>query len=612
MKTLTTKACYQYRSIGLKIALFFASFSLLHWVQAQPNTLTPKMISYIANTSLSVRDVHTDCKGNIVYVGGTGASAFTITPNTISTKYNGGNSDVFIVKVDSTGNPLWKTLLGGNLYDRAYAVEIDSKGFIYVAGRAGTGLPTTSCALQKQFAGDNNPNSAYGLQDGFITKITPDGSSIVWSTYIGCDGRGFIRDIDIDSKGNIWAGISNASPNFPYITNNAVQKTATATMNPALIKLSADGRNLLYGTFLSDGVASSAGPTTVRIDKKDNVYFLSHASANNIPVTANAFQSKVAGGVDFVISKFDSAGNLLFCSFLGGQGNEEVETHSLEIDTAGNVVVAAYTYGGTGYPIVGNAVKTTFGGVRDGVITKISSNGNAILASTYLGGNMVDEIQGIGIDVNDNIYVAGRTASTDFPVTVATAYQKTLGGANDGHLTVLSPNLSAILYCTYLGGTGNEDLRTCHVDEWGKVHSGGNTASTDHPILQAFNTTLTGTSTGTAVVLAPMVWFEPKNDCQITNAFVDPCLNTGLIKNASRENLVSLYPNPASDKVTITLNYALNQKAEKVQLYNSMGALVQEFEINAALTISITDLPEGLYIMHIENSAFEPIRFIKH
>jgi hypothetical protein len=582
----------------IAIALLFILFSvsMCNMVKAQPGSVSAHIVSFIDNTSLSVRDVHTDCKGDIVYVGGTGSSAFSISPNTISTSYNGGNSDVFIVKIDSTGLPVWSTLLGGNLYDRAYAIEIDSAGFIYVAGRAGTGLSTTTCALQTNFAGDNNANSAYGIQDGFIAKITPDGSTVVWCTYIGCDGRGFVRDIDLDSQGNIWAGISNASPNFPHITSNAVQPTATATMNPALIKLSSNGETLLYGTFLSDGVATSAGPTTVRVDKNDNVYFLSHASANTIPVTQGVFQPGPAGNIDFVLSKFDSGGNLLFCTFLGGPGEEEVETHSLEIDTAGNPVVAAYTFG-SGYPIVGNVVQTSFGGARDGVITKIAADGSAILASTYLGGTQVDELQGIGIDANNNIYVTGRTSSANFPVTTNTAYQSSPGGAFDGHISVLSPDLTTVLYATFVGGIGNEDLRTCHVDEYGKIHSGGNTASANFPILNAFNASLTGTLTGTAIVFRPDSLFHPSNVCSVSNSFTDPCLNTGSTNLNTNAKSFSLYPNPTSNVLTIDFGFNQNKNV-RFKIYNLIGVLIQEVEAQQTTQINIADLPAGLYFVH--------------
>lgn len=482
-------------------------------INAQPNTLSPEIVSYIANVNWGVRDVHTDCEGNIVYVGGTASSAFAVSPNTISTSYNGGNCDVFITKINASGQLIWSTLLGGNQYDRAYAVEIDDEGFIYVAGRVGANIPITAGALQQNFAGDNNLNPPYGVQDGFVTKITPEGT-IVWSTFIGGDGRGFVRDIDLDSQGNIWVGMSDVSPNFPHITPNAVQTTATYIQNPALLKLSPDGQKLLFGTFMADGV-STGGRSTVRVDANDQVYFLSHARANSIlPITPNAFQPTVGGDDDFVLSKFDNAGNLLFCSYLGGSAQEEVETHSLEIDWDGNPIVAAYSYS-TDYPVTNNVVQPNSAGGLDGVVTKISSDGTTILASTFLGGNQSDEIEGIGLDVNGFVYLVGTSTSTNFPVT-SNAMQSTNKGIKDATICVLTPNLSSILYATYIGGNQKDALRGCHVDEQGKLHAGGYSRSANHPTVNPFNPSYTGGETGIAVIFRPNNLFPATTACPIS------------------------------------------------------------------------------------------------
>jgi len=594
----------------LKLKLVFFTFVLfVHYskITAQPASLSPDIISYISNTSLSVRDVHSDCAGNSVYVGGTSIKGYNVTSGTINSGYLGGNSDAFVFKIDSVGKVLWSTVIGGNLYDRAYAVEIDSAGFIYVAGRVGTGMKTSDCALQKTFAGDISPNSAYGIQDGFITKLTPDGSTVVWCTYIGCDGPGFVRDIDLDSKGNVWVGMSDVSSKFPYITANAVQKTATFKQNSALVKLSADGKTILYGTFMADGVMYG-GRTTVRVDKKDNVYFLSHASGNNMPITLNAFQKMVKGNDDFVISKFDANGNLLFCSFLGGSGQEEVETHSLEIDSYGNVIVAAYTFS-SDYPVVGNAIQDTFLGVRDGVITKISADGTKILASTYLGGNQLDEIEGVGIDANDNIYVSGTTGSADFPVTKSIAYQPNLGGGRDGHITVVSPDLSKVLYSTFVGGSGNDQFRSCHVDPNGKVYGGGNTGSTNYPKYKAFHPSLTGTLTGTALVLRPANLFQNNKNCFISNTFKDPCLPVGITDISSSSEIFSIQPNPSKEFLTITLNQNQNSKGE-LKIYNALGDLVKQIEIIHSTTITVSELPPGPYFICLNNTGLVK-KFIK-
>ena len=585
----------------LTLVLFF----LISQLNAQADTLLPVWVSYIANTSLSCRDVHSDCAGNVIYVGGTGATAFQGTPGTLHPAYLGGNSDAFVVKVDSNGQLVWATLLGGNQYDRAYAVEVDSAGFIYVAGRAGNGFQTTECALQKSFAGDSDANPAYGVQDGFIAKITPDGKQLVWSTYVGDSGRGFIRDIDLDSKGNVWAAFSTVSPAFPYITANAVQSTATHIRNPALVKISSDGKTVLFGTFLADGTIDG-GATTLRVDQQDNVYFLAQASANTIPVTPGAFQPTPGGGVDFTVSKFDSNGNLLFCSFLGGSGTEEMETHGLEVDAVGNAIVAAISTSAN-YPVVGSVVQTTRKGTNDGVITKIAADGSSILYSTYLGGSQVDGIEGIGIDAQDRIYVTGHTNSADFPVTPNTAYQPVHGGLGDGHLTILSPDLSVIRYATFVGGTGADQLRSCHVDQWGQVYAGGLTASANLPVFNAFQPTLTGANTAIALNLKPANAAAPGHNCLIGNSFADPCL-TIATTNIVQDDL-TVYPNPAMETVYLDSKYTGPfQRVELTDL--NAHVLLTRTNFSAGHGIDVSTLPRGLYCLKISSEAGMIIRKI--
>ena len=130
-------------------------------------------INEIASTSLSlstylggggpdtIRDVTTDILGNIYVTGGTGSSNFPVTPGCFDSSFNGVH-DVFVAKIAPSGALMWATFIGGINYDRAYAIEVDSLGFVYVVGRAGQVSPTTVGALQRTFAGDVVPNPLYG------------------------------------------------------------------------------------------------------------------------------------------------------------------------------------------------------------------------------------------------------------------------------------------------------------------------------------------------------------------------------------------------------------------------------------------------------------------
>ena len=125
-----------------------------------------------------VNDIVSDASGSIYVTGSTSSVNFPVTAEAYDTSLGGGR-DAFVAKFDSDGTLTWSTLLGGPNDDRGYAVKVDQTGNVYVAGGAGVDYPTTAGALQSAFAGDINPDPAFGAQDGFITKLSPNGSQIV-------------------------------------------------------------------------------------------------------------------------------------------------------------------------------------------------------------------------------------------------------------------------------------------------------------------------------------------------------------------------------------------------------------------------------------------------
>ena len=113
---------------------------------------------------------------------------------------------MYVAKLDPQGNLVWSTFIGGPNYDRAYAVEVDAQGFVYVAGRAGDQFPVTAGVFQPNFNG--SPDILpYGPQDGFLCKLRPNGSAIIWCSYFGTDDNKMIRDIDLDAQGNIYLAV---------------------------------------------------------------------------------------------------------------------------------------------------------------------------------------------------------------------------------------------------------------------------------------------------------------------------------------------------------------------------------------------------------------------
>ncbi len=181
-------------------------------VNTEP-TVTEEFSTYVSVNRGLAHDIEYDSAGNIyVTGGGPQVQESVITPGNDFKVLDGSLDrgrldphDVFVQKYAADGSLVWTTHLGGVNYDRAYAIEVDDKGSVYVAGRAGLDFYTTEGALQETFGGDTDAtmNKAYGPQDGFVSKLDADSGQVTWSTYFGGASCEFIRDIDVAPDGTI-------------------------------------------------------------------------------------------------------------------------------------------------------------------------------------------------------------------------------------------------------------------------------------------------------------------------------------------------------------------------------------------------------------------------
>lgn len=343
-----------------------------------------------------------------------------------------------------------------------------------LAGAPGAQFPTTPGVVQPNFAGNTNPNNLYGAQDGFIAKLSSDGKKLLWATYLGGSGGEFLRDIAIDAQGNAYAGMTSVSASFPHITAGAFDTTHNGGLDNAAVKVSSDGKQVIYGTYL--GGSGNEGPASVKVDGSGQLYYGSNTDSNNLPVTASAFQKTRKGGRDYFLAKLAANGkSLVFCTYFGGSQDENAETHTLALDAQGNAVIGAIT-ASADLPTTPSAHRTTKSGPSDGFVAKLSSNGATLIASTYVGGGSSDGVQGLAVDSAGNILVGGTTSSANLPVS-AGAYQSTYGGVVDSWAARFSPNLSAVHYMTYLGAGGDDEGRSLWVDAAGNIVSTGQTAS---------------------------------------------------------------------------------------------------------------------------------------
>ncbi len=448
------------------------------------NALDVAISSYLSTAGSQARDVAFDEAGNIFVVGGTQSKSFepTVGPP------HAGDWDVFVYKISAEGKLIWSRLVGGPTYERAYGVEVDAQGFVYVGGRAGPGFPTTEGVLQPTFAGDDDPNRHYGPQDAFAFKLSPDGKQLIYSTYVGAASKEFFRDIDIDDQGHLYGALTALTRPLRFVRADAYQSQLPKGSTAAVIKLTPDGRSVVWASYLGAGDAAASGGTpSIRVDRDYSVVISAATRSAKMPISEGAVQPRFGGKIDMYVARLSADGRrLLSGTYVGGSSTEYGDTHNLALDAEGNVILAATTLS-SDLQLPANAFQKTYGGTGggfnqkgDGFVVKLSRDGTRMLGGTYLGGKSGEGLEGVAVGADGMIWVSGGTYSRDFPVTQG-AFQVRSSGFPDAFAALLSSDLTRLEYATLVGGSDSDLGLAAAAGPGGRYLMAGTTRSTDFP-----------------------------------------------------------------------------------------------------------------------------------
>ena len=380
----------------------------------------------------------------------------------------------------------YSSYLGGENNDRGHDIAADGDGNAYVVGWTESEAFPTKNAYQP---GNNNDSD-----EAFVTKFNPDGSQLIWSTYLGggiSNSEGSPGDgaygVALDADRNVYVTGYTFSVDFPV--QNAMQPHQSDAgccgfSDSFITKLNAAGNQLVFSTYFGGADGDDVG-RGIAVDNNNNVYVVGYTDSFVFPTT-NPIQGEIDGrtthfhngeNFDAYLAKIDASGQFrVYSTYIGGNLNDVAV--GVKVDREGNAYVTGWTESTQTpplFPTTSGAFQTNPGGngsTRDAFVTKVDAAGTQFLYSTFLGGNGTDTAWGIALGTDGSAYVTGYTNSGNltrdaatgpsqaitqdsFPTT-ANAFQKLNAGGFDAFLTRLSPDGSSLIYSTYIGGAANE------------------------------------------------------------------------------------------------------------------------------------------------------------
>ncbi len=386
-----------------------------------------------------------DSSGSAYITGATSSSDFPVTTGVFQPTYAGsGNSSAFVAKLDPSGSILtsdggYSSYLGGVGPDSGQGIAVDGAGDAFVTGSTQSYNFPTAPAVPFQ-RGNANCTTVNQIEtctaDAFVTEVNPTATELIYSTYLGGTSADGGQAIALDAQGNAYVAGYTYSANFP--TQSAYQGASGGGEDCFVTALDPTGTSLVFSTYL--GGSGQDAAFGLALDASDNIYLTGATTSINFPTGPNPFQLLYGGSGDAFLTKLSAhAVALVYSTFIGGSNLDQ--GNAVAVDSSGNAVVAGFT-NSTDFPLqdASQDILGIFGAENcsnsnmvcsDAFIARFNPSGQLPTSggfySTYLGGTGADAAQAVALDSSGVPYVAGSTASSNFPAIVG-AVQGTYAG----------------------------------------------------------------------------------------------------------------------------------------------------------------------------------------
>lgn len=442
--------------------------------------------------------VAVDQEGSAYITGYTNSIDFPTTVGSFDPAYNLGG-DAYIAKLNASGTDLvYTTFLGGGGWDEGRALFTTASGEVYVTGTTSSvDFPTTTGAFDITFNGEG---------DAFVAELSSDGAALVFATYIGGQSGDVGNAIDRDNSGNIYIAGGTVSNDFPT-TPSAFDTSYNDGGDGYLAKLSSDGADLIYGTYI--GGSDEEAAYALAVAPACDAIITGNTRSDDFPTTPGAFDptyngSGIASLGDSFATRLNCDGtDLVYSTFLGGIDGET--GYAIAVDDSGSAVMAGETDSGN-FPTTPGAYDPTFNGNdelgRDTFVVKLNTTGTAVEYGTFLGGNNQESGFALALDEAGNAVVVGKTDSDDFPTTPG-AFDTTFNGVPglpDAFVSQLSASGAELIYSTFFDAGSSHGVA---YDAIGHLVFVGRAGANLPTTLGAFDTTYNGSGDAFVAKLNP-------------------------------------------------------------------------------------------------------------
>jgi hypothetical protein len=454
-------------------------FELGEYDPALPLIIDPAILIYAGYIGGAADDrglaIARDGEGNVYITGATESVSFPVAVGP-DLSFNSviQAPDAFVAKVNAAGTELlYCGYIGGSMADAGTGIAVDGAGNAYVAGwTQSLNFPATVGPGLTYHGGNSQ------FSEGFVAKVDPSGTELVYSGFIGGTADDEAAGIAVDGSGNAYVtgwteSIDLSEVGGPDLSYNGGRDAFVAKVNAA-------GSGFVYSGFIGGSAADEGAG--IAVDGQDRAVVAGNAvsrPSERFPVLVGPELNHAGGLEGFVARVAPSGTSLEYCGYIGGSGDDLCA--AVALDAVGAAYVAGATSSRYQFPsAVGPSL--SYSGSGDAFTAKVTTSGAGLAFCGYIGGAGEDGATGIAVDAAGNVYVAGFTDSaTGFPVSGGPGLVPE--GFRDAFLVTVKPSGEDLFYGGFVGGSADDEAAGVAADGLGNVWLTGYTRSVDFPVL---------------------------------------------------------------------------------------------------------------------------------